>query len=210
MKQGLFGIRWPRPEAMAGILWGSHGLLFTGPLLLLGIVGHVIAIVRGRSRRTAVLCLAFSAYPYLLNASYAYWDGGWAYGPRHMSAAFPFLALGLAPLYDALPRWSRVVAITALLVGIFMTTIAVGTHGMTPHSNSSPLVDLYWAAFQTGHYVKHTGWVETGGPATNWGLALGLERAHSLIPLWIGMGIGLAGLFCSSILSPRSWRRSEP
>jgi hypothetical protein len=209
MKQGLFGVRWPKPEAMAGILWGAHGLVFTGPLLLFGIAGHVVALVRGRNRQVSVLCLAFSVYPFLLNSSYAYWDGGWAYGPRHMSAAFPFLALGLAPLYEALPRWSRVVAIAALLAGIFITAIAVGTHGMTPQANSNPLVDLYWAAFETGHYVKHTGWVETGGPATNWGLALGFSRAHSLIPLWIGLGIGLVGLFCSLSLSPRSWRRSR-
>ncbi|MBN2576629.1 MAG: hypothetical protein JXP73_18840 [Deltaproteobacteria bacterium] len=208
MKRGLFGVRWPRPEAMAGILWGSHGLLVTGPLLLLGLAGHVVSLVRGRNRFTMAVCLAFSVYPFLLNSSYAYWDGGWSYGPRHMSAAFPFLALGLAPLYDALPRWSRAVAMVALLGGIFMTTVAVGTHGMTPHSNSNPLADLYWAAFQTGHYAKHTGWVDTGGPATNWGLAFGLGRARSLIPLWIGLGIGLSGLFRSLLLSPRSWRHS--
>ena len=36
----------------------------------------------------------------LLNASYFYWEGGWAYGPRQVMPALPFLALGLAPLWD--------------------------------------------------------------------------------------------------------------
>lgn len=207
MKRGLFGVRWPQPEAMAGILWGRRGLLVTAPLLLFGIVGHALAIARGRNRHTAVLCLAFSVYPFLLNASYAYWDGGWTYGPRHMSAALPFLALGLAPLYDALPRWGRPVVLTALPVAIFATMIAVGTHGMTPYAPSNALADLYWTALQTGHYAQHRGWPDTGGPATNWGLALGLARAYSLVPLWIGMGIGLVGLFRSLVISPSGWRR---
>jgi hypothetical protein len=205
MKRGLFGVRWPQPEAMAGILWGRRGLLVTAPLLLFGMVGHLLAIVRRRNRHTAVLCLAFSVYPFLLNASYAYWDGGWTYGPRHMSAALPFLALGLAPLYDALPRWGRPVAITALLVAIAMTLIAVGTHGMTPYAPENAVVDLYWSAVQTGHYAQHRGWTDIGGPATNWGLAFGLKRAYSLVPLWLGMGIGLVGLFRSLICSPRGW-----
>jgi hypothetical protein len=117
------------------------------------------------------------------------------------------LALGLAPLYDALPRWGRPVALAALLVAIFMTMIAVGTHGMTPYAPEHAATDLYWTALQTGHYAQHRGWTDTGGPATNWGLALGLDRAYSLVPLWIGMAIGLVGLFRSLVVSPRGWRR---
>jgi hypothetical protein len=207
LKQGVFGVRWPRAEAMAGILWGPRGLLATAPLLLFGIVGHALAIARGRNRLVAVLSLAFTVYLFLLNTSYAYWDGGWTYGPRHMSAALPFLALGLAPLFDALSCRGRVVAVVALLVAIFATLTAVGAHGMTPYSPPNPLVDLYWAALETGRWAIHRGWTDTGGPASNWGMAFGLDRAYSLVPLWLGLAIGLLGLLRSLIVSPRGWRR---
>jgi hypothetical protein len=202
MKQGMFGVTWPKAKATAGVLWGGRGLLETAPLLLLGVAGHVIAISRRRERFLSALCLAFAFYPALLAVSYVYWDGGWSYGPRHMSAAMPFLALGLAPLYDALPYRARPLAMAMLAVAILLTMIAVATHGMTPWTTTHPWRDLYWPAFLTGNYAQHTGWVDAGGPATNLGMALGFARAQSLIPLWLGMGIGVVGLFRSLRAAP--------
>lgn len=197
MKQGLFGVGWPRMEAISGVLWGQRGLLLTAPILVLGILGHVVSIVRGRNRLMSQLCLAFSFYPLLLNVSYVYWDGGWSYGPRHMSSALPFMALGLAPLYDALRPYARSVAVAALGGAVFMTMMAVAIHGMTPYEPSNSLLDLYWPSLVMGRFARHAGWTDSGGPATNLGLALGLSRANSLIPLWVGMGVGLSGLIRS-------------
>ena len=194
MKQGLFGVRWPRMEAIAGVLWGPRGLLLTAPLLVLGVLGHVISIVRGRNRLMSQLCLAFCFYPLLLNVSYVYWDGGWTYGPRHMSSALPFMALGLAPLYDSLRSFARPVAVAALGGAIFVTMMAVAIHGMTPYEPRNSFPDLYWPSFVMGNFARHLGWTDAGGPATNLGLALGLSRPASLIPLWVGMGVGLTGL----------------
>jgi hypothetical protein len=208
MKQGAFGVSWPKVEAIAGVIWGPRGLLLTAPILVLGLVGHVVSIIRRKDRLVSLVCVAFSIYPMLLNTSYVYWDGGWTYGPRHMSAALPFMALGLAPLYDSLSSRLRPAAVGALLVAIFLTMIAVGTHGMTPYNPSNPLVDLYWPAFLTGRFVKHMGWTDAGGPAINLGLALGFAKAYSLIPLWIGMGIGLVGLARS--LVPRVSPPTDP
>ncbi len=206
MKQGIFGVTWPKAEATAGVLWGGRGLLMTAPLLLLGVAGHAIAIVRERNRLLSALCLVFAFYPTLLAVSYVYWDGGWSYGPRHMSAAMPFLALGLAPLYDALPYRARQAAMGMLAVAIVMTMIAVATHGMTPWTTTHPWRDLYWPAFLSGNYAQHTGWMDAGGPATNLGVALGFPRAQSLVPLWLGMGIGLVGLFRSLRAAPERRR----
>ena len=69
----------------------------------------------------------------------------------------------------------RVLAIAALAAGGFVTLMGVSVHGMTPYQPKHPLSDLYWPAFLLGRFAKHTGWSEVGGPATNLGLAMGLE-----------------------------------
>jgi len=197
MKEGLFGVTLPSGEAIAGVIWGPRGLVATAPLLVCGILGHLIAIKRGRHRTTAVICLAFSIYPILLNTSYHYWDGGWTYGPRHSAPALPFLALGLAPLFQSCRGALRVLAIVALMAGGFVTLMAVSVHGMTPYEPHYPLSDLYWPGFLLGHFAKHTGWAEHGGPSTNLGLALGMERSASLYPLAAALACALAGLVWS-------------
>jgi hypothetical protein len=197
MKQGLFGVTSPSALAIEGVIWGPRGMLVTGPLLLLGFVGHVIAIVRRQHRTLAVLCLIFSIYPILLNVSYAYWDGGWTYGPRHMSNAWPFLAFGLAPLYRVLPKPLRGLAVVALAAACFMTMIAVSVHGMTSYSPQHPLVDLHWRSFMLGRFARHQGWVETGGPATNLGLAFGVPNSLSVIPFLVAVAVAVTGLLRS-------------
>ena len=107
------------------------------------------------------------------------------------------MALGLAPLYDALRPYARSVAVAALGGAVFMTMMAVAIHGMTPYEPSNSLLDLYWPSLVMGRFARHAGWTDSGGPATNLGLALGLSRANSLIPLWVGMGVGLSGLIRS-------------
>lgn len=202
MKRGIFGITWPKREAIAGVIWGPRGLLFTAPLLVMGGLGHALAIVKGRNRPLSALCLAFALYPMLLAVSYVYWDGGWSYGPRHMSEALPFLALGLAPLYDGLPRQLRWPALAVLAVAILVTVTAVGIHGMTPWTMAHPWRDMYWPGLKVGDYAQHTGWVDGGGPATNLGLALGFARRHSLVPLWLGLAVGMVGLLRSLRAGP--------
>ena len=53
-----------------------------------------------RSPRAAVAAGLVALFYLLLNASYFYWEGGWAYAPRQVTPALPFVALGLAPLWD--------------------------------------------------------------------------------------------------------------
>jgi hypothetical protein len=197
MKQGFFGITWPRAEAFEGVIWGPRGLFVTAPVLIFGFAGHVVSIVRRKQRLVASLCLGFSVYPVLLNLSYAYWDGGWTYGPRHSSMALPFMALGLAPLYDALHQYLRSVAVVTLLTGAFSTLMAVSVHGMPGYDVDRLFPDLYWPAFWSGRFAKHDIWDWTGGPATNFGLALGLKTQYSLIPFFMGMAVLVVGLLYS-------------
>jgi hypothetical protein len=197
MKQGFFGVTLPSGTALAGILWGPRGLLLTGPFLVFGVLGHVIAIVRRQHTAIAITCLIFTVYPILLNASYAYWDGGWTYGPRHMSAALPFMAMGLAPLYQACRRFLRGALWLAAFAGVFLTMICVSVHGMTPYVPSHPFTELYLPSFFQGRFAKHITWTDTGGPATNFGLAVGLKNSLSVIPFWVAMAVGCTGLALS-------------
>jgi hypothetical protein len=205
MKRGLFGASMPTSEAVAGVIWGPRGLLKTAPLLMLGLIGHAICLRRNKNRLETWVALLFSAYPVLLNVSYVYWDGGWSYGPRHSSDALPFMAIGLAPLFDALHKYLRPIALCGLAAAILLTVMAVATHPMTPYTPVNALGELYWPSFTSGRYLRHTGWPDAGGPARNFGVALGLKTAHSLIPLWIALAFGMTGLAYSLWRNRSTW-----
>jgi hypothetical protein len=197
MHAGLFGVTRPRADALRGLLVGPRGLLLTSPLLVLGLIGHGISLARARQRWTAILSLIVITYVILLNASYIYWNGGWTYGPRHLTIALPFLALGLAPLFDVIWHYLRPLAGAALVAGVFLTVIVVSTDGMTPEDIATPLPKHYWPIFREGRVALSGGYSDSGGPATNFGLALGLPQKRSLYPLLFGFVLGGTGLLIS-------------
>jgi hypothetical protein len=150
----------------------------------------------------AVIVAAVSGVFYvLLNASYFYWEGGWAYGPRQMMAGLPFLALGLAPLWDEWRRVGRVVLIAGWIWGAALTLVAVSTTPQPPANFKAPVQELLWPAFKDGdlslnpqtfvhnsadvsrfrgHQLTHASW--------NLGEIAGLHGLVSLLPLalvWI-------------------------
>jgi hypothetical protein len=214
MREGIFGVTRPRAEALYGLLISPRGLLCVAPVLVLGLVGHVISITRTRQRWVAILSVVVIVYSILLNASYRYWTGGWTYGPRHVTIALPFLALGLAPFYDAIGRL-RPLIWAVLLGAAFLTLVAVSTHGMTPEDFRNPLKEYLWPAFREGRVALSDDYHDSAGPATNFGLALGLQPKRSLFPLLIGLVVGGTGLLMSLRQRPnRSWpaeiRRSAP
>jgi hypothetical protein len=202
MKQGMFGVTWPSMVAVEGVVWGPRGILLTGPVVVLGLFGHVYSLIVRRHRKTAIIALFCSIYPFLLNVSYVYWDGGWTYGPRHMAAALPFLAMGLAPLYGALQVRLRPLAVLVLAAGAFVCLMGVSVHGMTPLTPPNPLPDLYWPSFWLGWYARNSGWHGAGGPASNFGLAMGLDLKYSLVPFFVGSLLIICGLAHSVLRAP--------
>jgi len=207
MRSGLFGVTWPRADALRGLLIRPRSLLYTSPVLVLGLIGHGISLARARQRWTAILSLLVIIYCILLNASYVYWTGGWTYGPRHLTIALPFLALGLPPLFDAIWRYLRPLAWAALLVGVFLTFIVVSTEGMTPEDIPGPLFKHYWPVLRQGRVALGWGYTDSGGPATNFGLAMGLPQKRSLFPFLVGFVLGSTGLLIS-LRQPA--RRAQP
>jgi hypothetical protein len=214
MRRGLFGITYPRLSALRGLLIGTRrGILPIAPLVALTPIGLFVlsrAAVGDRRPapyRAAIVAAAIALFYLLLNASFFYWGGGWAFGPRHLTPALPFLALGLAPLWDWGGRIGRTVLMLGWIWGTAITFAAVSTTPMPPLQFASPVTQLLMPAFLEGDLslnsmtfldmrtdanrlrggtVPHASW--------NLGQIMGLRGLASLVPLvliWIATAIAL-------------------
>jgi hypothetical protein len=195
---GFFGITRPTWWRLREILIGSYrGLLPLSPLIAVTPIGLVMLARMPGRRRAAFVAAAVAAFYLFFNASYYYWEGGWAYAPRQMMPALPFLALGLAPLWDTWTRWGRIVLSAGWLWGAALTLIAVSTTPQPPAPDlQAPVRELLWPAFKDGdlslnnqsfvtyrarsdllrgHRELHAAW--------NLGELAGLEGLPSLLPL---------------------------
>jgi hypothetical protein len=129
MQQGLFGLTYPKPAALFGILFGvRRGLLWVSPVILLGVFG-LMRMVRARETRDIGIAAAVVIGIVLtVNASYVYWDGGASIGPRHSVPAIPFLALGLAVLWQQWERQGqRIVLVAVLAVSVAINLMIAST-----------------------------------------------------------------------------------
>jgi hypothetical protein len=166
--------------------------------------------------RAALVAALIGVYYILLNASYAYWEGGWSYGPRHASPAIPFLCLGLAALWTVLPRIARWLLAGLTAYGIAVTLVAVSTMPLPPNNIRRPVAELLWPAFRDGDLSLNTQTMASGSAnpdfrahtepkaAFNLGMKMGLDGRASLLPLaavWVGCAVLLSG--------PRTARRNR-
>ncbi len=207
LRRGFFGITTPELWRVRELLFGAYrGLLPLWPLAALAPVGLLSAARDPRRRATALTALFIAVYYVILNASYHYWEGGWAYGPRQIMSAMPFVALGLAPLWDARRLWFRGVLAAAFAWGTALALVAEATNPQPDAAIKSPVTELMWPAFRDGDLslnsqtVVHS--VPPGGqrpgrdvPRAAWNLGeiAGLHGRSSLVPLgviWI-VGAGL-------------------
>ena len=208
MRAGLFGITYPQLWRVRELLIGSYrGLLPIAPLMALTPVGIAYIWMSGRGtggsarRRAAFVAAAIPVFYLLLNASYYYWEGGWAYGPRQITAALPFACIGFAPLWDRWRGAARIILYAGWVWGAAVTLVAVATTPQPPSNFRSPVTELLWPAFKNGDLslnnqtMVHFAAVpdRMRGPdrtraAWNLGEIIGLHGLASLIPLalvWI-------------------------
>ena len=196
LQTGFFGITYPRLSTIRELLVGSYrGLLPLSPLMAAVPIGLVLLARKGRPGPVLVAA-GIGVYYLLLNASYFYWEGGWAFGPRQMTAALPFLALGLAQLRDRGRTAVRALLIGGLIWGAALTLVAVSTTPQPPATFTSPMRELLWPAFRDGdlslnpqtfvHNSVDAGRLRGGGdPHAAWNLGelAGLRGLSSLLPL---------------------------
>jgi hypothetical protein len=209
MREGLFGIALPRWWVLRELLVGSYrGLLPLAPLMAVTPLGLAMLARAPRRRRAMWVVVAITAFYFLMNASYFYWEGGWTYGPRHVTPTLPFLALGLAPLWDNGRAAGRIALAAGWLWGAGVTLVAVSTTPQPPAIVlMNPVRDLLWPAFRDGdlslnHETMVSGSADysnlRGGriPHAAWNLGeiAGLHGHPSLVPLgvaWIAAAAGL-------------------
>lgn len=215
MHQGLFGISYPRLSVLGELLFGAYrGLLPLAPLMAAAPLGLALLARVERRRRPIWAAAAIAVYYFLLNASYHFWEGGWAYGPRHVVPALPFLALGLAPLWDRGRAAGRIVLLAGWFWGAGITLVAVSTTPQPPAIVfMRPVSQLLWPAFREGDLsLNHQTFLQGGAdpsrlrgghlPHAAWNLGelAGLHGHASLVPL------GLAWIAGAVLL----WRAAAP
>lgn len=202
-REGAFGVTYPKPGVMVDLLFSpGRGLLRISPGLWMAIFGLAWAARRPDRRLFVAGAVAIFAYLFLFNASYFYWWGGNCYGPRFMTAALPFLCLGLAPAWDALKTPGRIILATLSAAGVFWTLVAISTHPMPPDSLDSAFDQLLWPSFAKGALSlnQDTFFSTTATPAFNLGESLGLRGLWSLAPLAAGWAV----LACTWVWAERA------
>ena len=125
MSRGLYGVSLPSASVVGELLLGQYrGLLVYSPWLLVGLVALPFC-PRARLREVAWPVLAGAFAVVLLISGYSFWQGGTCFGPRHLVATIPLLAV---PLAFVPPRWLRspwphVVALASAFVSVLGTAI---------------------------------------------------------------------------------------
>jgi hypothetical protein len=203
---GWLGVTYPRGEALLELLFGNHrGLLSASPVLILGFVGWGLLLRHRRPMRAQVLAAAGIFLFYLLFAASLHnWRGGWAFGPRYMIAALPFLALGLAPVWDISGRHLRGFLAGLSLVGVLFTIAVLATHPFPSQAMKSPLFERALPDFFTGTLSRNGGALVSTAPlrAFNLGESIGLKGLASLVPLvilWGALGFLWFGADCAAL-----------
>jgi hypothetical protein len=128
------------------------------------------------------------------------WWGGWAYAPRHLIPALPFLALGLAPWLRSARRGLAAAVFCIGAIGIVINVAAVSVDPQPPPGLPNPVQEEKLMATSeiatwpiTMVELQRQFWV--GESDDNWGRRWGLAGVASIGPLlglWLMV---LAALF---------------
>lgn len=204
MSRGLFGVTLPRPSVALQLLFGTYrGLFIYCPSLALAALGLALA----PRRLSLPLAGAWLAHV-LVISGYGFWEGGTCFGPRHLVASIPLLAIGWAYLPSATLRSPVALALVAasalvMLAGTAITpNVAEQVH--TPLTSAYlPLarrgvVSMSPMGFLTPHAenaFRHAHARIYPDAAWNLGELFGLRGLTSLAPLaaaWVGALAALA------------------
>ena len=198
---GIFGVGVPDLGVLREILFGTYrGLLFFAPVVIVAPIGlYLIATTRERLATVLVAGL-IPVYYLLINAGYAYWQGGATYGPRLLAPALPFLCLPLAALWTRVRVPFRMALVALVLWGAALALMAQSTTVEVPETYTSPVSQLLWPSFRDGRFsLNSLTFDESGlnGPpplsvqagndraARNLGERIGLVGHASLVPLFL-------------------------
>jgi hypothetical protein len=178
--RGLFGIGLPTRPGVIEVFAGTGGLLVVSPVLVMAALG-LVRLWRRYPAETAVAAVVSAAYV-LANTGYFQPYGGASPGPRFLTAALPFLALGLGPAFAWRPRLTLALAILSIIP---MTAITL------TWSSGSAMSRTVWvqlarvpAELGSSTFVRSlsANALSALGPGRDWGAAMvGLSALAALL-----------------------------
>jgi hypothetical protein len=174
MQEGLFGISWPDLSALRGLTIDQYrGLLWVAPIVILYPLGLLAMLRDHRSRALGVLSAAVMAHYLLVNSGYAYWEGGFSLGPRHLIPVLPFLMLAIASLWVEAGAVLRSLMVALGGSGAAVNIMAMATTVTPDSANPHPITDIIVPRFLAGDVHSIIG------------SALRVEGLVSLLPFFI-------------------------
>ncbi|MCW3016654.1 MAG: hypothetical protein JWO02_3746 [Solirubrobacterales bacterium] len=168
---GFFGIGMPRARQAAELLISPRGLFVLTPIVLAAVIGTVLMYRRGH-RAEALVVGAVCAGFYLYDTGYWLPMGGGSPGPRFLIPMLPFLALGLASAWRAIPGPTLALAAASATTMIIATISyplvgAGGTHQWTYRIDLANFQPTLLSAFGLDN-----GWVAIAPVLIAFGLAM--------------------------------------
>ncbi len=150
-----YGFRLPTLDALWGLTFSPYrGLFFYAPAaIFLG-----IALLWKRSLKSiasnpkTIFILGF----FFLICSYKMWNGGWAYGPRHLIPLFVLLAYEGVVKVKTLPAAFKGTLCLFSFFGFLLVFLAKSTTlYMIPEVHTNPLTQLLLPNFESGQLNKN-------------------------------------------------------
>jgi hypothetical protein len=195
---GFLSLSYPRLNALWGITFGSYrGLFFISPVLLLAVAGLVVWGRRRVNRRAWWVCSYAVIIFFLFNGSSIMWQGGYSIGPRYLLPMLPFLVVGLTYFFDAWGHrsWARGLTLVVGAWSVFAVWAETLGGQSFPDWTLNPLFNYSLPNLAVSNIAR------------NVGIFLGLSGWASLLPLLIGLGVGLLLLMRASPEIPAETER---
>ncbi|HTJ43833.1 MAG TPA: hypothetical protein VL463_17120 [Kofleriaceae bacterium] len=189
--QGFLGLSQFRIAAFVGSFFApDNGLFVLSPWVVATIPGLVLLWKRGERRHVWVAGSICILYVWFVS-SLAMWHGGWAMGPRYITAVLPFTLPGVAVLAtwaDDDPRrwWARALLIAGVVVACIIYVSSCAEYPHFPGEPASagkwtnPLYEITFRLIREDHAPWNVGWL------------VGLRGVISIVPAFLAAGLVVA------------------
>lgn len=219
MGQGFFGIKIPQPSVMAQLTFSAYrGLFYYNPVLLFSFVS--IYFVRKQPEILKIVCFCYAVFFYflLLNSAYTFWNGGSAFGPRHL---VPSLILLCLPMLYLPKKWLTHPLFWILgMLGYFYMFVTTSVFVIIDEVDPQPFWNYIFPFFCDaklslgGGYplieIFNHGRLHPKWYSFNAGELLGLQGLNSLLPLLLLQILGVSIAYKTSRKSTQCLASYQP
>jgi Dolichyl-phosphate-mannose-protein mannosyltransferase len=155
--QGFLGFGIPRMDVLWKLLFSSsRGLFYFCPVLLLSVPGFYFFYKTENWKKEAVLFLSIILILFIFVSGMSNWPGGWAFGPRYLAPAMPFLMTGVfCALSDSRFRSGSklyFLGIILSLLSVLIVTVGTITFPFPAPEMTDPLFTLSLPLFLHGDF----------------------------------------------------------